>query len=284
MAIERVSTLLKMADEANTSAIGFNCIDYNTVYAACHAAEMTNTPTIIMLYPEHCIKNHVSNLSSFVGMFNGIAEQYKVPLALHLDHSSDINYILEAIKAGFTSVMYDGTKVSVEENIANSKKVVEIAKVFGVDVEAELGYVGFASNADEGNTDSYTTAETAAQFSRETGVTSLAIAIGSAHGFYSKPPKLDIDRLIEINNATDTYLVLHGGSGIPNDQLDLAFRNGINKFNVGTEYFALYYDTIRKYCEEFGAAGNPFDMPDYIHEVLVSYLVEKMKLSKFNRA
>ena len=102
MAIERVSTLLKMADEANTSVIGFNCIDYNTVYAVCHAAEIANTPAIVMLYPEHCIKNHVSNLRAFVGMFEGIAERYTVPLALHLDHSSDVNYIFEAIKAGFT--------------------------------------------------------------------------------------------------------------------------------------------------------------------------------------
>lgn len=282
MAIEKVSTLLKMADESNTSVIGFNCIDYNTVYAVCHAAEIANTPAIVMLYPEHCIKNHVSNLSAFAGMFKGIAEQYQVPLALHLDHSSDINYILEAIKAGFTSVMYDGTRIPVEENIENCKKVVEIAKVFGVDVEAELGYVGFASNSDEGNADLYTKASTAAHFSEETGITSLAIAIGSAHGFYTKPPKLDIDRLIEINNATDTYLVLHGGSGIPEDQLNQAFKNGINKFNVGTEFFQLYYDTVRKYCDEFGAAGNPFDLPDYVHNELVAYLVNKMKLSKFN--
>ena len=282
MALERVSTLLKMADEANTSVIGFNCIDYNTVYAVCHAAEIANTPAIVMLYPEHCIKNHVSNLRAFVGMFEGIAERYTVPLALHLDHSSDVNYIFEAIKAGFTSVMYDGTTVSIEENIRNSKRVVEIAEIFGVDVEAELGYVGFASHSDEGNSDLYTKAATAAQFSDETGITSLAIAIGSAHGVYKSTPKLDIDRLIEINHATDTYLVLHGGSGIPEDQLNMAFKNGINKFNVGTEFFQLYYDTISKYCNEYGAAGNPFDLPDYVHAELVAYLVNKMKLSKFN--
>ena len=133
--------------------------------------------------------------------------------------------------------MYDGTTVSIEENIRNSKKVVEIAEIFGVDVEAELGYVGFASHSDEGNSDLYTKAATAAQFSDETGITSLAIAIGSAHGVYKSTPKLDIDRLIEINHATDTYLVLHGGSGIPEDQLNMAFKNGINKFNVGMEFF-----------------------------------------------
>lgn len=281
MAVEKVSTILKMADDVNTSAIGFNCIDYNMVSAVCEAAEITGTPTIIMLYPEHCYKNKAADLSAFAGMFKGIAEQYKTPIGLHLDHSSDIEYILRAIKAGFTSVMYDGSMLPIEENIDNSKKVVELAKIFDVDVEAELGHVGFAIASDQDDLNLYTQADVAADFCVKTGVTSLAVAIGSAHGVYKKEPKLDIKRLEQINAATDTFLVLHGGSGIPDDQLEAAFRTGINKLNVGTEYFQLYYDIVADYCGIKQSSGNIIDVPEIVRTHLLTYLCEKMKLSKF---
>ena len=105
------------------------------------------------------------------------------------------------------------------------------------------------------------------------------IEIGSAHGFYKETPKLDIERLKKINAATDVPLVLHGGSGIPNDQLEVAFREGINKFNVGTEFFYLYYQTMKKFCE----AGHPdfFDLPLEVQNALENYLRQKMQLSKF---
>ena len=281
MAFEKVSNILKMADEAHTSAIAFNCTDYNTAYPVVTVAEELQKPVIIMLYPEHCHLNNAAIPAGFAAMVKGLAEQVKVPIGLHLDHSSDYNYIMNAIKGGFTSVMYDGSMLPVEENIRLTKKVVETAHIFGVDVEAELGRVGFAAASDEENLDLYTKAEVAEEFCRETQVDSVAIAIGSAHGVYKETPKLDFARLDEINAATDVPLVLHGGSGIPNDQLEIAFRKGINKFNVGTEYFQLYYDSIKEYCEQFGAKGNIFDMPKFVQEKLMAYLRVKMQLSKF---
>lgn len=280
MAFEKVSTILKMAEEANTSALAFNCIDYNMAYSVATAAEMVNKPAIIMLYPEHCQLNNGANLCEFVGMVQELAKNVSVPIGLHLDHSSDFEYIVYAIKCGFTSVMYDGSMLPLEENIANSKKVVKVAKIFGVDVEAELGRVGFAINGDEENQDMYTKPEVAERFCDETGVTSVAVAIGSAHGVYKEKPKLDLERLKEINHATDTFLVLHGGSGIPDEQLEIAFQNGINKFNVGTEFFQLEYDLIRKYCAEFAEKGNVFDLPKYLQQRLIDYLKVKMQLSK----
>ncbi len=281
MAIVKVSEILKMADEANTSAIGFNCTDYNMVSAVCDAAEITKTPLIVMLYPEHCYKNKATDLAPFVGMFNGIAEKYETPIALHLDHCNDFNYILKAIKAGFTSVMYDGSMLPLDQNIENTKKVVDIAREFGVDVEAELGHVGFASNSEQEDLDMYTRVDVAEEFCAKTGITSLAVAIGSAHGFYKETPKLDMKRLEQINDAVDTFLVLHGGSGIPADQLEVAFRKGINKFNVGTEFFQLYYNTVNEYCQIYGSNGNIIDVPSVVQEKLLSYLVKKVKLSKF---
>ncbi|MBQ9594494.1 MAG: class II fructose-bisphosphate aldolase, partial [Synergistaceae bacterium] len=118
-------------------------------------------------------------------------------------------------------------------------------------------------------------------FCEQTGVDSVAVAIGSAHGVYLTTPKLDLERLDAINAATDTPLVLHGGSGIPHDQLEQAFRRGINKFNVGTEYFRLYYDSFREYASEFGDKGNMQKVPSYIQERMKAYMRQKLQLSKF---
>lgn len=189
--------------------------------------------------------------------------------------------IFGAIKDGFSSVMIDGSMLPLEENIALTKRVVDTAHIFCVDVEAELGRVGFAVQSDQENLDLYTSADVVAEFCEKTNVDSVAIAIGSAHGVYKEEPKLDLERLKEINAATDTPLVLHGGSGIPNDQLAVAFKNGINKFNVGTEFFQLYYDSIAEYCKDNGVDGNVFDLPKYVQEKLMAYLRVKMQISKF---
>ncbi len=281
MALEKVSTILKMADEADTSAIGFNCLDYNTIYSVITVAEELNTPVIVMLYPEHCHLNNAASPAAFAGIVKDLASKVKVPVGLHLDHSSDYEYIMGAIKDGFTSVMIDGSMLPLEENIELTKRVVDTAHIFGVDVEAELGRVGFAVQSDQENLDLYTKAEVVAEFCERTNVDSVAIAIGSAHGVYKEEPKLDLERLKEINAATDTPLVLHGGSGIPNEQLAIAFQNGINKFNVGTEFFQLYYDSIAEYYNLHKEEGNVFDLPKYVQGKLMDYLRVKMQISKF---
>ncbi len=284
MALERVSKILKMADEAKTSVIAFNCINYDMAYSVVTVAEELQKPVIIMLYPEHNYGFNNADVRGFAETVKSLASRVKVPVGLHLDHSSDFDYIMKAIREGFTSVMFDGSMLPVEENIRLSKKVVEVARNFDVDVEAELGRVGFAKDSDEDNLDLYTKPEVAAEFCKETGVTSVAVAIGSAHGVYLETPKLDIERLEEINRATETPLVLHGGSGIPNDQLEVAFTKGINKFNVGTEFFQLYYDTVFEYMKAHESERNVnllFDMSKYVQDKLMAYLREKMKLSKF---
>ncbi|WRS28321.1 class II fructose-bisphosphate aldolase [Oscillospiraceae bacterium MB08-C2-2] len=280
MAFERVSTILKMADKANTSVIAFNCTDYNMAYSVVTVAEELKTPVLVMLYPGHSIENNVASLSTFAQMVRKLADDVKVPIGLHLDHCSDYGYLMHAIKSGFTSIMYDGSMLPVEENIKNTQKVVETAHLFSVDVEAELGHVGVAATAsDQSNEDLYTKPEVTADFYERTNVDSIAVAVGSAHGVYKVTPKLDLARLEEINNATDVPLVMHGGSGIPEDQLEIAFRKGINKFNVGTEFFQLYTDSIKEYINSPGA--DVFGLPKYTQEKLMEYLRVKMLLSKF---
>lgn len=280
MSVEKVSTILKMADEANTTAIAFNCTDYNTIVSVVKVAEELSKPVICMLYPEHAYLKHWTTPKIFVETVRDVAKNVKVPVGIHLDHCSDFDYIVAAMRCGFDSIMYDGSMLPVEENIKNTAEIVKVAKAFGADVEAELGRVGFASTvADQNDTDKYTKPEVAAAFCEQSGCSSVAVAIGSAHGFYKETPKLDIERLKKINAATDVSLVLHGGSGIPNDQLEVAFREGINKFNVGTEFFYLYYQTMKKFCE----AGHPdfFDLPLEVQNALENYLRQKMQLSKF---
>ncbi len=280
MSVEKVGTILKMADEANTTAIAFNCTDYNTIVSVVKVAEELSKPVICMLYPEHAYLKHWTTPKIFVETVRDVAKNVKVPVGIHLDHCSDFDYIVAAMRCGFDSIMYDGSMLPVEENIKNTAEIVKVAKAFGADVEAELGRVGFASTvADQNDTDKYTKPEVAAAFCEQSGCSSVAVAIGSAHGFYKETPKLDIERLKKINAATDVPLVLHGGSGIPNDQLEVAFREGINKFNVGTEFFYLYYQTMKKFCE----AGHPdfFDLPLEVQNALENYLRQKMQLSKF---
>ncbi|MDO4632532.1 MAG: class II fructose-bisphosphate aldolase [Eubacteriales bacterium] len=282
MSLVPVKDILKMASDANTSVIAFNCIDYNMIYSVIHAAEKVNKPVLVMLYPEHAELNNTCNPETFAAAVKSVAEEVSVPVGLHLDHCQDVSYIIRAIKAGFSCVMYDGSMLPLEENIENTKLVVKIAHAFGVAVEGELGHVGVAANkSDQANLDLYTKPEVAKKYIEESGADALAVAIGSAHGVYKETPKLDIQRLSEINAAIDTPLVLHGGSGIPNDQLDMAFVNGINKFNVGTEFFHLYHETMRKYTEEHPDGAALFDYPKYAQGILMDYLVKKLELSKF---
>lgn len=278
MAFERVGKILEMADKANTSVIGFNCMDYSTAWAVVEVAEEVKKPVICMLYPEHVYKNNVFNLAGFAATVRDMAERVSVPVGLHLDHSSDYAFIIEAIRCGFTSVMYDGSMLSLEENISNTAKVVETAHLLGVDVEAELGHVGMVGDDEDDQKSLYTQPEVAARFAKETGVDSLAIAIGSAHGFYTTTPKLDLERLDAINAATPVPLVLHGGSGIPDEQLNEAFKRGINKFNVGTEYLQLWKDSTQKHTSNPKLLG--VEVPEQVQNDLRAYLRVKMQLTK----
>ena len=282
MSLVKAKELLSRADQAKTSVIAFICIDYNMVASVIRAAELSQKPAIVMLLPEHVTLNKTAQFKPFADMVKDMAEKASVPIALHLDHSFDEEEVYQAIDAGFTSVMFDASRFELEENIRKTKAVVEYAHAKGVSVEAELGSVGLAKDNDNEKTDFYTKPETVKKFCEETGVDSLAIAIGNAHGDYPFPPKLDLKRLDEINAITDVPLVLHGGSGIPDDQLAEAFSRGINKFNYGTDVLRCYDQAIRAYHEEHQPATSldVLGIPEAVQKAMTEYICKKMELCR----
>lgn len=284
MALVSVKEILHMADKANTSVISFICIDYNMVYSVVKTAEKTNTPAIVMYLPQHHEVNNTFGTGSFALMTRELAGAVKVPIGIHLDHSYDYDSVIKAVYHGFPSVMIDGSAKPLKENIALTKKVTETAHILGADVEAELGHVGVAQLSDGDKKEFYTQPEMAERFCAETGIDALTISIGNAHGVYAETPHLDIQRLEQINAATDVPLVLHGGSGIPEDQLKAAFLKGINKFNVGTEFLGVYYDAVSEYVRIQKNGHDQLkmlDVPLYAQSKLEKYLEMKLGLSHF---
>ena len=250
-----------------------------------YAAEATNTPAIVMLFPEHVTIQHTTGFEKYAAMVKELAGEVKVPIGLHCDHDYSYEAIMRTISAGFGSVMMDGSMNDLDTNIAVTKKVVEAAHKTGVFVEGEIGHVGTAADSDNDKTDLYTKPEAAEKFCKESGVDSLAISIGNAHGEYRDTPHLDIRRLEDIHAATSVPLVLHGGSGIPDDQLLVAFSKGINKFNLGTEFLGKYFQSVSDFAAE--NANNPdpvkiINMPEYVQSKLQPYVEGRMRtLCKF---
>lgn len=277
---EKVGNILKMAQESNTSVISFICQDYVMARSVVYAAEATNTPALVMLYPEHVTIQHTTGFAGYAAMVKELANEVKVPIGLHADHDFSYDAIMNTINAGFESVMMDGSMNDLDKNIAVTKQVVGKAHALGVLVEGEIGHVGLAADSDNSKEDLYTKADAAEKFCRESGVDSLAVSIGNAHGEYKETPHLDIARLEEIHAATNVPLVLHGGSGIPDDQLLVAFSKGINKFNLGTEFLGKYYDAVAAFAKENMDNPDPvkiINMPEYVQSRLQPYLEERMR-------
>lgn len=277
---ERVENIIKMAEEKNTAAIAFICMDHVMAQSVVCAAEATNTPAIVMLFPEHVSIQKTCTKRGYAESVKALANSVKVPIGLHMDHDYSYEALLDTMNSGFESAMMDGSMNDLDTNIAVTKKVVDKAHAMGVIIEGEIGHVGLASDSANKDEDLYTKPEAAEKFCRETGVDSLAISIGNAHGEYKDTPHLDIKRLEEIDAATKTPLVLHGGSGIPDDQLLVAFSKGISKFNLGTEFLGKYYDAVAEFVAANGTNPDPvkiINMPEFVQSRLQPYLEERLR-------
>lgn len=220
---------LKECQQSKTALLATNFYNFETLKAILTAAS-TMQASIILQLTQSSID--YMGLKDAVALARAGLSNYGVEGWIHLDHGGSVELVKKCLDSGFESVMIDASEKSFEENVRISSEVVHLAKSYGANVEAELGYVAKLGQDQEGG---FTTAEEAATFVEQTGVNALAIAIGSAHGFYKSTPKLDIERLKEIRRATDVALVLHGSSGIPNDIVQDAIRNGIVKVNLATE-------------------------------------------------
>lgn len=277
---EQVPNILKLAQESNTSVIAFICMDYVMARSVVYAAEATNTPALVMLFPEHVTIQKTTGLRGYAEMVKELAGEVKVPIGLHLDHDYSLEAVTRAMDAGFQSVMLDGSAHSLEENIRLTRQAVQAAHVRGSVVEGEIGHVGVAAEADNNKEDLFTKPEAAELFCRETGVDALAVSIGNAHGEYKQTPHLDFERLAQIKDATSTPLVLHGGSGIPDDQLLKAFSMGIRKFNLGTDYLRNYFRALQDFTAEFDTVSDPVKvirMPEYVQSKLQPYVENRLK-------
>lgn len=237
--------LLAVANEHNFAVPAFNVSSNMILKGVMHTCEEMQAPVIIAIHPDEL--SFVED--SFVKAVIEEAHKATVPVCIHLDHGAKFEQVLRAIQDGFTSVMIDGAHLPFEENIAITKKVVEVAHPVNVSVEAELGTIGTADDYGEAGSKKiiYTEVDDAVKFIKETDIDCLAIAIGTAHGLYPKDrkPKLALDRLKEIKAAVSIPLVLHGGSGNPDDEIAQSVKLGVNKINISSDIKDAFYQECR---------------------------------------
>ena len=248
--------ILLKAQKEGYAVPAFNCHNLETIQVIVETANEMRSPVIIAGTPgtfDYAGRDYIQ------AIVETASKKYDIPIVLHLDHHTDIENIKTSLELGTKSVMIDASHHSYENNIKIVKEVTETAHKYGATVEAELGMLGGQEDdliVDEKDS-KYTNPIQAADFVKRTGIDSLAVAIGTAHGLYKEEPKLDFDRLAEIRAVVDIPLVLHGASGVPEEQVRKAISLGITKVNIATELKIPFSDNLRKYLIEHPEANDP---------------------------
>jgi len=250
MAKNKVHELFAQADAEGFAIPAFNYSDVWDLLAIIEAAEEEQAPILLSCHP---LIIDALSLELCSAMGNAAMEKSKTPVIHHLDHGTDFAICKAAIDSGFPSVMIDGSALPLAGNIACSAEVVAYAHPRDVFVEGEIGKIrGRGVEGGSDDDDFLVNVAEAEEFVKKSGVDSLAIGIGNAHGFYVGKPELNFKRLQEVNEAVQVPLVLHGGTGIPEADIQMAIKNGINKINVGTIIFSTYMNTMRRELERVG--------------------------------
>lgn len=277
MALVPVTDLLRKADREGYAVGAFNANNMEIIQAIAEAAALEKSP-VIMQASQGAIK--YAGLEFITGLVKLAAESYHIPIALHLDHGTDFEQVVKCIRSGFSSVMYDGSKLSLEENIAMTNKVLEIARPIGVSVEAELGKIG--GTEDHVHVDErevmFTDPEEARIFVEKTGIESLAIAIGTAHGQYKGEPRLDFDRLKKIKELVNIPIVLHGSSGVPDQAVQKAIELGVCKVNIDTNIREAFVGEMRKVLDKDPQEIDPRKILGPAREATVEIIRQKMRV------
>ena len=251
MALVTMKEMLIAARKEKRAVGAFNVANYETARAVLQAAEQEKQPVIIQLYMRLFDSEKAYDLA---GLLIRLANRADIPVAIHLDHGNTIKQVKDALAWGYTSVMYDGSRLSFEENVKNTAFCVQYAKSFGASVEGEIGHVA------QGDETAITEVSEAVEFAGATGVDALAVSIGTAHGYYTSEPKLDIERCRAIAEALpELPLVLHGGSGTPLSDVRKVIENGVAKVNIATEYMDTYLKSSRKELEKLNGKFLPID-------------------------
>ena len=270
-----LDAVLRPAQKGQYGVGLFNAVNMEMTNAIMDTAEELRAP-VIMGTAEVLLG--AADLAEVAAMVKARAERSEIPVVLHYDHGLTFEKCMEAIHLGYTSVMYDCSTDPYEENIEKVAEMVKIAHSLGVTVEGELGHVGDNEGAGKLTkpSDYYTDPAQAADFVKRTGVDALAIAVGNAHGDYKFPPKLDFDRISEITAAVDVPLVLHGGSGLSDDDFREAIKRGIAKVNIFTDISKAQVKGMQKGIE--AGVNNAFDLTPYEVGAICEVVEEKMRL------
>lgn len=257
--------MLQDAQDGHYAVGAFNVENMEMVMAVIEAAEEMNAPVIMQTTPS-TVK--YAGLDYYLANVKAAAERADIPVALHLDHGSSYGLAMQALRTGYTSIMIDGSHEGFEDNVVLTKAVVDACRPSGIPVEAELGKVGGKEDdLDGGDGDSYTDSNQAKEFVERTGASSLAVAIGTAHGLYKGEPKLEQERLSNIRQVVSVPLVLHGASGVPDEAVREAIRRGICKVNYATELRIAYSNGIKEVLKtdpdiidpkKYGAIGKKY--------------------------
>lgn len=283
-------TMKEMLEDARKNHYAlpaFDVSNYEMMKAILETCEEEKSPALLMALGVD-IKGR--DLHLLTSMIRGASEYFNIPICLHMDHATDIDFIKYGCDNGFSSVMYDGSVLPFEENAKNTALVTEYAHKKGITVEAELGHVGNASvgsisetGVDNDPGESLTVPEEVTKFIEITDVDALAVAIGTSHGVYQKTPELRIDRLDEITAVCDRPLVLHGGSGTPYDQMQNAIAHGITKINI---YSDVLYALNMGLKDTLNSVTNPSTWPFIVYEKPIQMMKEvvREKLRTFGSA
>lgn len=246
--------MLLKAQEEKYAIGAFNIENMEMAQAVIETAEEMESP-VICAVSQNAMKYARADL--YCAIVAAIAKHVKVPVAIHVDHAETEETALKALCGNFTSVMIDGSKLTYRENRNLTKRVVDICNIFSIPVEGEIGPIGGKTDAVPDYKLIYTDPQAAKDFVEETGVSSLAVAIGTAHGIYKNTPRLDIDRLSEIMEVVKVPLVLHGASGVPDDQICECINRGICKINYATELRIAFSNAVRCFLREDDKTFDP---------------------------
>ncbi|MBE3587364.1 MAG: class II fructose-1,6-bisphosphate aldolase [Thermoanaerobacteraceae bacterium] len=277
MSFVPVSALLREAEREGYAVGAFNCNNMEIVQAIITAAEAEKAP-VIMQASQGAIK--YAGIEYITAMARVAAASSRVPVALHLDHGTSFEQVIRCVRAGFSSVMFDGSKLPLEQNIAVTRQVTAVARPVGVSVEGELGMIsGTEDHISVSEAEAYfTDPEEARYFVEQTGVDSLAVAIGTAHGRYKGEPKLDFERLSRIRELVSIPIVLHGSSGVPDEAIREAVRRGVRKVNIDTNIREAFVGTARQILAEHADEIDPRKVLGPAREAAVEVIREKIRL------
>ena len=265
--------IIDMAERGNFCVPAFNVYNMETVMGVLKAAEEAKAPVIMQVYPR-LVKEESGYFVAPVIL--AAAKAASVPVCFHLDHGPSELEVTRMLRWGASGIMFDGSSLPYEENVEKTRRVVEMCAHVGVGVEGELGHIG---SVNDDGMDEFTDPQQAADFVKKTGVTCLAVLIGNAHGHYKKTPHMDIDRVKAIREATGGIpLVLHGGSGIPDDQVKAAIKCGIRKMNISTDLCCTFAKgTLESLSDENHSIAIDMFMKKPINDVK-EFALEKIRL------